>query len=96
MNLSTACKSLTKDHVFLSKESDKKDFTVTTGTDDKERCSAGAKKDSKDEEQRVEETRGDSEGNKENEDLGESDKNTITLPPPKKRKSLTLCWNHLK
>ena len=80
MNLSTACKSLTKDHVFLSKESDKKDFTVTTGTDDKERCSAGAKKDSKDEEQRVEETRGDSEGNKENEDPEDSDKDAITSP----------------
>ena len=92
MNLYTVSKSLTEDHVFLSKESDKKDFTVTT--DDKKRCSAGEKKDSKDElltavdhegEQRVEETWGNSEGNKENDDPEDSDKNAVTSPKKRER-----------
>ena len=78
--------------ICFLKSSDKKDFTVTT--DDKKRCSAGGKKDSKDElltavdhegEQRVEETRGDSEENKENEYPEDSDKNTITSQKNRER-----------
>ena len=103
MNLYTASKSLTEDHVFDSKESDKKDFTVTT--DDKKRCSAGGKKDSKDElltavdhegEQRVEETRGDSEGNKENDDPEDSDKNAVTSPKKEEEFNIMLEQSEMK
>lgn len=83
MNLYTACKNLTKDHLILSKECDdiKKDITGDQGyvtTNDKKSCVAGGENDKNDEllmavdhegYQSDKETRGDSEGN----DIGDKD-----------------------
>ena len=73
MNLTTACKSLTKDHLFLSKECDdsKKDITGDQGyvtTDDKKRCATGGENDKR-ELLTAEDRKGDSEGN----DIGKED-----------------------
>ena len=90
MNLTTACKSLTKDHLFLSKECDdiKKDIAgdqCYVTTDDKKRCATGGENDKR-ELLTAEDHKGDSEGNNIGKEDPQDSEFDIMLEPSEMKK----------